>query len=468
MTIDGTLRVGNDLNLDLRGTINNQSLIKLDGGGNFTDVMLDGEVQLTGGGEIQMIGLFSRFHDEFGAAEGHLVNQDNYIHGRGQIGGDGGRMLLTNGGIIEADATAVAGPLSIRGRSGAVGHPGVINTGILRASNNSTLNLSGTGGGAFKNEGTLESVGDGSVIITNNSAVVSSLAGGVLTEGTYRVVSANWQRESPRTILFNAPNGVINTIGAAATVELSGNESLTSFASGTQHIRQSLATNNGTLKLFNGQTFNMTNALSNAGTVELGGSGLAAATLNSAGNITNGATGAIRGHGTINNTILNSGTVAASNGTLAIVGGIIDGQSGTIQVDAGATLNLAAATGDSDTDSLVHRGAGLALGGNDVLVRVDYVNDNSGVGNAYNARANVTGAGQILASPGVTQSLGGSVTGGSTATATMAFGNMHVGDSPTLNYQINNSGPGGPSLRGQFKPAWAARISPMAGSQEPA
>jgi hypothetical protein len=60
----------------------------------------------------------------------------------------------------------------------------------------------------------------------------------------------------------------------------------------------------------------------------------------------------------------------------------------------------------------------------------------------------VSGAGQILAAGGVTQTLGGSVTNGGTATATMAFGNVHVGTSPTLNYVINNEGVGGPSLRG--------------------
>jgi hypothetical protein len=130
----------------------------------------------------------------------------------------------------------------------------------------------------------------------------------------------------------------------------------------------------------------------------------------------------IFGHGTISDTIQNSGTVRAANGTLAMVGGVIDGQSGTVQIDPGATLDLSGASGASDADNLIHNGAGLNLGANNFLVGVDHNNANFGVGNSFNHRANVSGAGQINASPGITQSLAGSVTNGGTATATMSFG----------------------------------------------
>ena len=195
----------------------------------------------------------------------------------------------------------------------------------------------------------------------------------------------------------------------------------------------------------------MTNALINSGTVELGGTGQSDATLTSGGDIANFASGEIFGHGTIDNTILNQGTVRASGGTLAIVGGVINGPSSTVQIDAGAMLNLSGGSGASDSDLLIHNGAGLNLGTNAFLVGVDYQNSNFGVGNAFNPRANVTGPGAINASPGVSQTLGGDVTGGDTATATMSFGNVHVGSSTTLNYQINNVGAGGPNLRGAIQ-----------------
>jgi hypothetical protein len=86
-----------------------------------------------------------------------------------------------------------------------------------------------------------------------------------------------------------------------------------------------------------------------------------------------------------------------------------------------------------------------------LLLGVDYTNGNFGLGNAFNHRANVTGTGLILANPAVTQTLGGSVADGGTALATMSFGNIHAGDSSTLNYQINNVGGTGPNLRGAIQ-----------------
>ncbi|NOX49496.1 MAG: hypothetical protein GXP16_03040, partial [Gammaproteobacteria bacterium] len=147
----------------------------------------------------------------------------------------------------------------------------------------------------------------------------------------------------------------------------------------------------------------------------------------------------------------NSGTVQAANGTLVINGGVIDGQSGTIQIDSGAALDLSAASGDSDTDVLIHRGNDLNLGANDILVRQDYSNANFGVGNAFNPRANVNGAGQILADPASSQTLSGDVLGGNSATPSLNLGNVRVGDSATKNYAINNVGTSGPALRGALQ-----------------
>ena len=82
---------------------------------------------------------------------------------------------------------------------------------------------------------------------------------------------------------------------------------------------------------------------------------------------------------------------------------------------------------------------------------MDYNNANFGVGNSFNPRANVSGAGLIDASGNVTQTLTGNVTGGTTASATMAFGNLHVNDSSTLDFQIGNGGTLGPDLRGALQ-----------------
>ena len=133
--------------------------------------------------------------------------------------------------------------------------------------------------------------------------------------------------------------------------------------------------------------------------------------------------------------MLNHGLVRANGGLLTMTGGI-DGQSGTIQVDAGATLALGA---NSDGDFLINNGT-LALGTSNVTVAQDYQNGSFGEGNGFNARANVTGTGQILAAGDVAQALSGDVTNGTSASAQLAFGNIHVGTQVTRNFAVSNTG----------------------------
>ncbi|MCU0781182.1 MAG: choice-of-anchor D domain-containing protein, partial [Akkermansiaceae bacterium] len=93
----------------------------------------------------------------------------------------------------------------------------------------------------------------------------------------------------------------------------------------------------------------------------------------------------------------------------------------------------------------------LALGAKTFSVGLDYTNANWGTGNTFNPRANVTGAGGILAVGGTGQTLAGDLTGGSSATPVMSFGNVHVGDSRVRNYRINNTGGSGALLRGALQ-----------------
>ena len=60
---------------------------------------------------------------------------------------------------------------------------------------------------------------------------------------------------------------------------------------------------------------------------------------------------------------------------------------------------MSAASGASDADYLVHNGANLNLGANNIEVAVDYTNANFGLGNSFNPRANVAGTGQINPMP---------------------------------------------------------------------
>src|ERR1019366_4234397 len=103
--------------------------------------------------------------------------------------------------------------------------------------------------------------------------------------------------------------------------------------------------------------------------------------------------------------------------------------------------------------TLFHGGANLALGSRNITVGTDYNNTAFGTGNAFNKHANVTGTGSILAAGTIAQVLTGNVTNGTSAAPTMAFGNIHVGDTKSLSYAIANTGSGGPVLRGAIQTA---------------
>ena len=152
----------------------------------------------------------------------------------------------------------------------------------------------------------------------------------------------------------------------------------------------------------------------------------------------------------------NAGTVNINAGTMRFFGGV-QGPNGTVRVASGATFQQ---DFNSAVGNLITAG-NLVLSNRTVTVHADYDNANFGVGNAFNARANVTGTGLISASgtPSLTQLIaavgappGSGVTGGNTATATLTIGNVHVGNN-TIAYQLANNNVGGPALRGAIQTA---------------
>jgi hypothetical protein len=169
------------------------------------------------------------------------------------------------------------------------------------------------------------------------------------------------------------------------------------------------------------------------------------------GSITNNGTFAANNGGTLALAapVTNTGTIHAINGTINANGGFT-GTTGTAQIDAAGTLSIGA---NSTVGTLTQNGS-LALGANNITVSNDYSNANFGSGNSFDKRAGVTGTGQILAAgpnPANMQVItGADVSNGTTATPTLALGNVHVGDSTT--YQIANQGTAAnPSLRGAIQ-----------------
>lgn len=183
------------------------------------------------------------------------------------------------------------------------------------------------------------------------------------------------------------------------------------------------------------------------------------------GSATNQPTVTNTSEGTLVSLTVNSGgqlTMTGGSASLS-VGGTSTGLQGvgTIITTNGATLNLTGSTATNNIGTLNLTGAtggNLQLGTRILTVSSDY-NGNFGSGNSFNKKSGVSftaGSGKINAagsSPSTAQSVSGAsgVTGGTTSTPTLAFGNVHVGTSTTLNYQVNNSNSGGPTLRGAIQ-----------------
>jgi hypothetical protein len=229
------------------------------------------------------------------------------------------------------------------------------NTGVYAKSGAATTTLAISS----SNTGTLNV----SAGVLNLSGGLSNFAGNTLTGGTYQVFG-------PGILQFANANIVTN----AATILLDGASSQLRNASNNANALSNFAANTaaGSFTVQNGRNFTTPGAFGNAGVVQVGNassftstgsfSNAAGATLRMAGGSFAGPTvpnaGLVSGFGTVAPALGNSGTVRANGGTLTLNAGV-QGGTGGVFIDTGATLVLGA-SGSAAT--LGHHGSLLALG----------------------------------------------------------------------------------------------------------
>ncbi len=426
--------------LSLNGTLSLATGTLGNLGATNSTLVVDTADGATGAGTIILAGgrLFN--------TNAYLVSSRITITGGGIIGN--GNAVITNNGTITATSTLTIDPRSGSNgvnSNGATGIAGTDNASFFNSgtiiAQNATVSLSG---GRYQNTATaLFAARNGSAFTMSTAATLTNLsAAGALVAGSYEATG----NASTTTVRGTSASSGIVTIGSGAslgtantTIILSGAGSVISAgASGSSTVRTIdtslvIIAGSGVLRILNGRSFNAgTRAITNNGTIELGGSGLGGGGF-VAGSLTNG--GKISGHGTvsvvINNSVAGTSEVRASGGTLATLA--LTGNGSAI-VDAAATLSLAAATGASSVRTLANNG-NLVLGVQNITVSNDYTNAAFGSGNAFNGRANVTGAGAINAAS-ATQTLSAA----GLVASVLSLPAIRVGGTTQQTLTITNSG----------------------------
>jgi hypothetical protein len=363
----------------------------------------------------------------------------------GSIGFDDGRVLQIGTSVLSDPISTVAwsagtialNPSGNNAGGGLGNQQGVLATtsrGVLSTSFDGSITTTNYGNGQdignnarFDNAGLFRKTagtGTTSVAVTYNNTGTTEVDSGTLSFAS--VVQQSGTTLTGGTWIAN--NATLTFANGSNILTNQGDLTLSGAASVFARIN-TLNNNQGSLSVLGGRSFTTAGALTNSGTITAG----SGSTISFADAVAN--TGLL----------LASGTMSA---TAAVTG------TGTLQVNPGGQFNFAAA---STVGTLIDNGStasALNLGANNVTVSLDYQNVSFGSGDAFNRHANVAGSGQIRSSnanAAQQQGLGGNLLGGATTgNATMAFGNIHVGDTVTLNYQVGNAA-GGPALRGAIQ-----------------
>jgi len=222
----GTLLVNDLTRLDLNGTINNTGLIRSDqqSAGGSTQLRLVGQtVTLLGGGRVALSDNINNL--VFGAGGGNeLVNVNNTISGAGQIG-TGASMFLNNqaAGVIDADqATAL-----------------ILNTGNRLVRNAGLLKASGTGG------------------LSIQSTAVNNAGGTIQASGLGAHVDL---------VSAHIEGGLLTVAGGGSIQAADRGSTLDGITSG-------MLTNQGLIRVNNGQLLNLVGTINNTTTIALAGVG---------------------------------------------------------------------------------------------------------------------------------------------------------------------------------------------------
>src|SRR6202022_4882353 len=150
----GTFLVDNGTTTRVTGTITNNGSFTLNSSGNYTDLFLNGDVTWTGSGTLNLKNaariLGSGILTNKSTIQGETSNALPYGFGTDQIG-----IVNDTTGLIDANVSGLVLNVDPNAANG------LVNNGVMRASNGGILLLTGNGGGGFTNNTTITAL-DGS------------------------------------------------------------------------------------------------------------------------------------------------------------------------------------------------------------------------------------------------------------------------------------------------------------------
>lgn len=433
VTVNGTIDMasGSGFN-NIQNDITINGAILLDFG---SDIVIAGTNMLDGTGEIVFgsSGGKNLYLDNNGTT---TVGADLTIRGEnGTIGNQifvGGDQILSVDGLVTADvATGILGfsDSDIEVNAG----------GTIRAENGGTIQFNNVD---VDNQGLIEAL-DGSAVNSAISTTFSNNMSGDLVGGVWRAEDTG----NGATITLRGANITTNS----ADVTLKGANALVQVVSTS--IEDTLDTNNGSLRLQDGQNFNAianAGAFTNNGLLEVTDSTFESTSLQHDGTINSFGNSAIVSNG--GNKVAGTGDINSSFGALSIADGV--NISGTLTTNGtmptAGSVDLTGSSSENTVGTLANNGA-IELGAQDLRVLDDYTNDNFGSGNAFNNRANVTGGGQVIGD-NASQAITGDVSPAGANVVDLDLGNVRGGTSTTVNYQIANDGTGA-DIRGAVQTA---------------
>ncbi|MBA3810611.1 MAG: hypothetical protein H0X27_03005 [Caulobacteraceae bacterium] len=348
---------GGELDLNSGATINGGTLHDKGGkflwkGGTLNGVTLEGPLNMRNQASILNIGpngLVLTGSDGRGPGVANLSRESELIF-RGTQTFDDATINLSESNLT-ADSTGSGSVLTLGNkitvnviaRVGRIDGSSVVNNGEINVTSTMTSSGMVISSNTFTNQGTITVANGDSLYLLSPS--FTNLAAGTLTGGAYEVdAGSTFTLENDDTVTTDDAliilSGVDSVIQTSLSQEVPIEATLTTIGSA------------GTLKLLAGRDWTSTLAMTNFGTLVLGGGTFAP------GGLTNN--GLISGNGVIDVAVANSGVIRATSGALDLTRSVTG--SGRLKIGAGATLEVDRMAEKSLKATFKGAGGVLALG----------------------------------------------------------------------------------------------------------